>query len=134
MFNNPSIQQVDILNGVDDFLKAVEKKKMDDWYLEAYGTSKMLLNSWSRWILRRYLLEGQMGVCVTPGFCATPMTSKMPVSNVGQVRYSCYSGAYRIYQTALKEELSSDYFYHRARKTNYSTCGEELPLDEQPIG
>ena len=107
---------------------------MDDWYLEAYGTSKMLLNSWSRWILRRYLAEGQMGVCVTPGFCATPMTSKMPVCNVGQVRYSCYSGAYRIYQTALKEELSSDYFYHRARITNYSTCGQELPLEEQPIG
>lgn len=70
-----------------------------------------------------------MGVCVTPGFCITPMTQGME----NPFSYSSYSGAFRIYQTALREDPKSEIFYHRGRISDYHCCGEGLPFDDRPL-
>jgi hypothetical protein len=73
------------------------------------------------------LLSGnQKAICVAPGFCRTPMTKDFPSS---PWEYSSESGAIRIYETIFLENLDSEIFYHRARKSDYFRCGEGLPYD-----
>ena len=55
-------------------------------------------------LYRREMKEGQLSICVTPGFCLTDMTKHM-ASN--PLSYSSLSGATRIYQTALREDAKS---------------------------
>ena len=67
-------------------------------------------------------------MCTSPGFCATDMTTE--IRTVRPNLYSCYSGAFRIYQIAMNKEATSDVFYQRMRKSDYDNCGEELPFDD----
>lgn len=54
---------------------------MDHYYKSAYGTSKMMLNAWSRFILayplpnmhRKQLKNGQSVISMSPGHCKTDM-------------------------------------------------------------
>ena len=52
IFSNPDLKEEDILQGAKDFLEAVESKNMENWYFHPYATSKMLLNAWSRFVLK----------------------------------------------------------------------------------
>lgn len=80
-------------------------------------------------LVRRWLGEKQLGLCVTPGFCRTPMTKDMD----NPFSYSSYSGAMRIYQTAVREDAKSEIFYHRGRISDYVSCGFGLPMDEEVL-
>jgi hypothetical protein len=51
-FSNPQITEEDIYAGVRDYLEAVESKNLENWFCQAYGTSKMLINAWSRFVLQ----------------------------------------------------------------------------------
>ena len=51
-FSNPELAEGEISKAVYEYLEAVGKKEMKDWFCHAYGTSKMLLNAWSRFILQ----------------------------------------------------------------------------------
>lgn len=51
-FNDPYLKLGDIEEGVEDFINSVSKKDISRWYSCAYGTSKMFLNAWSRFILQ----------------------------------------------------------------------------------
>ena len=59
---------------------------------------------------------------MSPGFCRTPMTADMikGVEDSPLFSYSGYSGALRIYQTAIDQEATSEIFYHRGRPNNYN--------------
>ena len=67
---------------------------------------------------------------MSPGFCKTPMT--VGFTGLGH-EYSCYSGAVRIYQTAMNEQGKPEVFYHRGRESDYVKCGEGLPVDDENI-
>lgn len=51
-YSNPDITLEEIIDGANKFVIGVEKKNLDDWFIDEYGTSKMLLNAWSRFILQ----------------------------------------------------------------------------------
>jgi hypothetical protein len=56
-YSNPNISEEDIEEGVRQYVDAVEKEKEGSIggagrYWGAYGTSKMLLNAWSRFVLK----------------------------------------------------------------------------------
>lgn len=51
-YSNPSLQKQDILEGAESFLQEVSAGKMENWSFNPYGTSKMLLNAWSRFVLQ----------------------------------------------------------------------------------
>ena len=78
---------------------------------------------------------GQIAICMSPGYCVTPMTEKFPEGLFPQMkkRYSSYSGAMRIFESAVDEKATSDIFYHRGRESNYEVCGNGLPYDEKAV-
>ena len=47
--------------------------------------------------------------------------------------YLCFSGAMRMYQTAVDQKATSDIFYHRGRKSDFVHCRMELPFDEEKL-
>ena len=75
--------------------------------------------------------ESQTAICVSPGFCITPMTSHGGFKPAHA--YSSHSGAVRIYQSAVEKGLNPEIFYHRGRESNFMQCGSELPFDEENL-
>ena len=66
---------------------------MEDWFKSSYGTSKMLINAWSRFIMKRKMAEinkNQRSIVMSPGYCRTDMGG-------ADGTYSVESGAKAIY-------------------------------------
>ena len=51
-FRDPNLSEASIHSAVEEYLKAIEVKKMDYWSTHVYATSKMMLNAWSRFVLQ----------------------------------------------------------------------------------
>ena len=51
-YDSPKVTEAAVLEGAKEFLDAIRQKNMGKWYNHAYGTSKMLLNAWSRFVLQ----------------------------------------------------------------------------------
>ena len=51
-FRNPDIKEEEIFQGVKEFYEAIEQRNMEKWHCHSYATSKMLLNAWSRFVLK----------------------------------------------------------------------------------
>jgi len=46
---------------------------MRDRFKSAYGNSKMMINAWSRLILKKKLNQGKVSISMSPGRCKTDM-------------------------------------------------------------
>ena len=66
----------------------------------------MLLNAWSRFVIRRKMKPGQVSIAMSPGHCVTDMGGKEALN-------SAESGANAIYECILMPNPSFDIFYHR---------------------
>lgn len=82
----------------------------------------MMLNAWSRYILRYFyfnkrkkLKNGQVAIAMSPGHCQTDMS--LP----GAIRTS-EEGAQSIY-ACIKNGDSFDIFYHTDQESDYMNCG-----------
>lgn len=51
-FDRANLKEEDIYEGVQSYLKEVSEKNVENWCWMAYATSKMLLNAWSRYVLK----------------------------------------------------------------------------------
>ncbi len=67
----------------------------------------MLLNAWSRFVIKRKLKPGQASIAMSPGHCATDMGGEAAM-------HTAESGADTIYQCILMPNPSCEVFYHRA--------------------
>jgi NAD(P)-dependent dehydrogenase (short-subunit alcohol dehydrogenase family) len=54
----------------------VKKGNSGIYSKSAYGTSKMMLNAWARFILKKQLKDNQVVICMSPGHCQTDMGGK----------------------------------------------------------
>lgn len=79
----------------------------------------MMLNAWSRFVLKRKLKPGQVSIVVSPGHCETDMGGK-------GAKHSAASGAKAIYDCIFMENPSFDVFYHRWEKSDFINCGPEV--------
>ena len=70
----------------------------------------MMLNAWSRFVLKRKLKPSQVSIVMSPGHCATDMGGQGAM-------HSAESGAKAIYDCIFMENPSSDIFYHRWTKS-----------------
>ena len=70
---------------------------------------------------KKWMKGSQTAICMSPGFCITPMTEKFPKGLFPQMNntYSSYSGAFRIFESAMNEKATAEVFYHRGRESNY---------------
>jgi hypothetical protein len=66
----------------------------------------MLLNAWSRFVIRRKLKPGQASIAMSPGHCETDMGGK-------GAKHSAKQGAESIYYCMFMPNPSCDIFYHR---------------------
>ncbi len=78
----------------------------------------MMLNAWSRFVIKRKLKQGQISIAMSPGHCLTDMGGE-------NAAHSAESGAKAIYDCIFMENPSYDVFYHRWTKSDYTTCGPQ---------
>jgi NAD(P)-dependent dehydrogenase (short-subunit alcohol dehydrogenase family) len=88
---------------------------LEGFYISAYGTSKMLLNYWSRFILTRQISPTQTTIAMSPGHCSTDMGGEKALR-------SPLDGAMTIYDH-LEGNFSSTLFYHLGKPYDFSDCG-----------
>lgn len=75
----------------------------------------MMLNAYSRFILKRKLKEGQLSVAMTPGHCQTDMGTS------GAIRTSL-EGAKSIY-ASIEGKRDYDHFYYLESPVDFMNCG-----------
>ncbi len=76
----------------------------------------MMLNAWSRFILKRKLKDNQISIAMSPGHCKTDMGGPAAVN-------SAESGAKAIYDCIFMKDPSFEIFYHRGKTYDYVSCG-----------
>ncbi len=79
-------------------------------------------------LLRKQLKETQICINLSPGLCATQMAVGLE-EKFKMKAHTAESGAQKIYETIFLPDLSDKDFYHRARKTDFYTCGGDLPRE-----
>jgi carbonyl reductase 1 len=72
-FNDPKIELQQIYTAIEEYVALCESGDTGKWWCSAYGTSKLLLNAWSRFILKRQLKPNQVSIAMSPGWCKTDM-------------------------------------------------------------
>jgi NAD(P)-dependent dehydrogenase (short-subunit alcohol dehydrogenase family) len=53
-FSSENITKEDILSAAEEFVKEAEKGVFTNYSIDPYGTSKMLIGAWSRFVLQYY--------------------------------------------------------------------------------
>lgn len=51
-YTNPNITTAEIKKEAENYIAGCKKGSVGDYWQSAYGTSKMMLNAWSRFILQ----------------------------------------------------------------------------------
>jgi hypothetical protein len=94
---------------------------MKNYHWSAYRTSKALLNTWSRFVLkyltlyfRKYLKPTQSFVCMHPGWCKTDMGGAL-------APLAPEDGGKLIFDGIMLKEVDSDKFYN-GKFCDYSSC------------
>ncbi len=79
-------------------------------------------------LFRKQLKETQICINLSPGLCTTQMAVGLE-EKFKMKAHTAESGAQKIYETIFLPDLSYDVFYHRARKTDFHSCGVGLPRE-----
>lgn len=93
IFTNPNITREQIFEQVKIYENGCLKGNVGSFSTSAYATSKMMLNAYSRFVLRKELKPNQLSVAMSPGHCKTDMADR---TFPGAVRTSL-DGAKAIY-------------------------------------
>lgn len=115
-FSDPELEEQQIFTAVEEYIALCEEGDLGKWSKSVYGTSKMMLNAWSRFVLKRKLKPTQFTIVMSPGHCVTDMGGP-------EAAHSAESGAKTIYDCIFIPNPSAEIFYHRGQEHEFVNCG-----------